>query len=175
MEKITNFYIKIPAGFSKTVYNDKINWPYYTEETENTANRKIRFPRGKVVGGSSSINGHLYVRGQADDYDGWAQKGCLGWSWSDVLPYFMKAETRPEGNKNFRGNEGPLHISDLTSPHPLAKLFIETAHSIGIKKNMDYNSGDQEGSFLYQTMIKNSMRWSASDAYLKPILYQKKF
>ena len=73
-----------------------------------------------------------------------------------------------EGNKNFRGNEGPLHISDLTSPHPLAKLFIETAHSIGIKKNTDYNSGDQEGSFLYQTMIKNSMRWSASDAYLKP-------
>ena len=121
--KDSNFYIKIPAGFSKTVYNDKINWPYYTEETDNTANRKIRFPRGKVVGGSSSINGHLYVRGQADDYDGWAQKGCLGWSWSDVLPYFMKAETRPEGNKHFRGNEGPLHISDLTSPHPLACLL----------------------------------------------------
>ena len=103
--KDTNFYIKIPAGFSKTVYNDKINWPYFTEETENTANRKIRFPRGKVVGGSSSINGHLYVRGQADDYNGWAQKGCIGWSWSDVLPYFMKAETRPAGNKNYRGNK----------------------------------------------------------------------
>ena len=173
--KDTNFFIKIPAGFSKTVYNDKINWPYYTEETENTANRKIRFPRGKVVGGSSSINGHLYVRGQADDYDGWAQKGCIGWSWSDVLPYFMKAETRPAGNKNYRGNKGPLYISDLTSPHPAAKLFIETAHGIGIKKNLDYNSGDQEGSFLYQTMIKNSMRWSASDAYLKPILSRNNF
>ena len=96
--KDTNFFIKIPAGFSKTVYNDKINWPYFTEKTENTANRKIRFPRGKVVGGSSSINGHLYVRGQADDYNGWAQKGCIGWSWSEVLPYFMKAETRPAGN-----------------------------------------------------------------------------
>ncbi len=173
--KDTNFFIKIPAGFSKTVYNDKINWPYFTEETENTANRKIRFPRGKVLGGSSSINGHLYVRGQARDYDGWAQKGCTGWSWTDVLPYFMKAETRPTGNKNYRGNKGPLYISDLTSPHPAAKLFIETAHGIGIKKNMDYNSGNQEGSFLYQTMIKNSMRWSASDAYLKPILSKNNF
>ena len=81
----------------------------------------------------------------------------------------MKAETRPAGNKNYRGDKGPLYISDLTSPHPFAKLFIETAHGMGIKKNMDYNSGDQEGSFLYQTMIKNSMRWSAYDAYLKPI------
>jgi len=173
--KDDNLFIKIPAGFSKTVYNDNLNWPFYTEPTENINNRQIKFPRGKVVGGSSSINGHLYVRGQSEDYDGWSQKGCIGWSWENVLPYFMKAETRLGGNKEYRGSKGPLVISDLTSPHPMAKLFIETAHKIGLKKNKDYNSGIQEGSFLYQTMIKNSSRWSASDAYLKPILNKKNF
>ena len=133
--KDDNLFIKIPAGFSKTVYNDNLNWPFYTEPTENINNRQIKFPRGKVVGGSSSINGHLYVRGQSEDYDGWSQKGCIGWSWENVLPYFMKAETRLGGNKEYRGSKGPLVISDLTSPHPMAKLFIETAHKIGLKKN----------------------------------------
>ncbi len=173
--KDNNLFIKIPAGFSKTVYNSKLNWPYFTEPNSNTGNRKIRFPRGKVLGGSSSINGHLYVRGQSDDFDGWSQLGCVGWDWNSVLPYFKKAETRINGNEKFRGNSGPLIISNLSDPHPVTNLFVETAHKLGIKKNNDYNSGNQEGSFLYQTMIKNNRRWSASDAYIKPILYKKNF
>ena len=171
----TNPYIKIPAGFSKTVYNPKLNWPYFTSPSKNTGNRSIKFPRGKVVGGSSSINGHLYVRGQAADYDGWAQLGCTGWDWDGVLPYFKKAETRINGDKKIRGTSGPLIISDLNELHPLTKIFIDTVDKIGIKKNSDYNSGNQEGTATYQNMIKNNVRWSAADAYLRPILHQKNF
>ncbi len=170
-----NPYIKIPAGFSKTVYNPKLNWSYFTSPSKNTGNRAIKFPRGKVLGGSSSINGHLYVRGQAADYNGWAQLGCLGWDWESVLPYFKKAETRINGNKKFRGQNGPLFISDLNELHPLTKIFIDTADKLGIKKNPDYNSGNQEGAATYQNMIKNNVRWSAADAYLKPILNQQNF
>ena len=98
-----NPFIKMPAGFSKIVYNPNLNWPYFTAPSKNTGNRSIKFPRGKVVGGSSSINGHLYVRGQSADYDGWAQLGCTGWDWENVLPYFKKAETRLNGDQKTRG------------------------------------------------------------------------
>ena len=171
----TNPFIKIPAGFSKTVYNPDLNWPYFTTPSKNTGNRSIKFPRGKVIGGSSSINGHLYVRGQAADYDGWAQLGCTGWDWDSVLPYFKKAETRINGDEKFRGKNGPLIISDLTELHPLTKIFIDTVDKFGIKKNSDYNSGNQEGTATYQNMIKNNVRWSAADAYLKPILHRDNF
>ena len=170
-----NPFIKIPAGFSKTVYNPDLNWPYFTSPSKNTGNRSIKFPRGKVIGGSSSINGHLYVRGQAADYDGWAQLGCTGWDWDNVLPYFKKAETKINGDEKFRGKTGPLIISDLTELHPLTKIFIDTVDKFGIKKNSDYNSGNQEGTATYQNMIKNNVRWSAADAYLKPILHRDNF
>ncbi len=170
-----NPFIKIPAGFSKTVYNKNLNWPYYTSPSKNSVNRYIQFPRGKVIGGSSSINGHLYVRGQSADYNGWAQLGCIGWDWDNVLPYFKKAETRTNGDKRVRGKNGPLIISDLTEVHPLTEIFINTVDKLGIKKNPDYNSGDQEGTSTYQNMIKNSVRWSAADAYLKPILQNHNF
>ena len=171
----SNPFIKIPAGFSKTVYNPKINWPYFTSPSKYTGYRSIKFPRGKVIGGSSSINGHLYVRGQAEDYNGWAQLGCTGWDWDSVLPYFKKAETRVNGDEKIRGIKGPLVISDLTELHPLTKIFIDTVDKFGIKKNPDYNSGKQEGTSTYQNMIKNNVRWSAADAYLKPILHQNNF
>ncbi len=170
-----NPFIKIPAGFSKTVYNENLNWSYVTAPSKSSINRSIKFPRGKVIGGSSSINGHLYVRGQSADYNGWAQLGCTGWDWDNVLPYFKKAETRMNGDVNLRGKNGPLIISDLTEVHPLTKIFINTVDKLGIKKNPDYNSGDQEGTATYQNMIKNSTRWSAADAYLKPILNRPNF
>ncbi len=170
-----NPFIKIPAGFSKTVYNKHLNWPYFTSPSKNSGNRSIKYPRGKVIGGSSAINGHLYVRGQSADYDGWAQLGCTGWSWDNVLPYFKKAETRVGGNFRFRGDNGPLIISDLTEIHPLTEIFITTVDKFGIKKNPDYNSGAQEGTAIYQNMIKNNLRWSAADAYLKPILNRPNF
>ena len=133
----TNPFIKIPAGFSKTVYDAKLNWPYYTSPSKNSGNRKIKFPRGKVIGGSSSINGHLYVRGQSADYNGWAQLGCTGWDWDSVLPYFNKAETRVHVNSKNRGNNGPLFISNLEEVHPLTKIFIDTVNKFGIKNNPD--------------------------------------
>ena len=102
-----HIWIKIPAGFNKTVYNDKLNWGYETAPGPFIDNRRIKYPRGKVLGGSGSINGHLYVRGQAADYDMWAQLGCRGWSWSDVLPYFKRAESRIGGSDDVRGRSGP--------------------------------------------------------------------
>lgn len=130
----------------------------------------IDFPRGRVLGGSSSINGHLYVRGQAADYDHWAQLGCRGWSYDDVLPYFMKAETRPGGDPAWRGTSGPLIISDQRDPHPLCLAFLEAAAAVGLAPNPDYNSGDQDGTALYQQMMHRGRRWSAADAYLHPAL-----
>ncbi len=102
-----HIWIKIPAGFNKTVYDDKLNWGYETAPGPHIDNRRIKYPRGKVLGGSGSINGHLYVRGQAADYDTWAQLGCRGWSWTDVLPYFKRAESRIGGSDDVRGRSGP--------------------------------------------------------------------
>ncbi|MEM7024414.1 MAG: GMC family oxidoreductase N-terminal domain-containing protein [Pseudomonadota bacterium] len=163
-------FIKIPAGFRMTVGDPSLNWGYHTAPGGNVDQRRIEFPRGRVIGGSSSINGHLYVRGQAADYQQWAQLGCRGWSYDDVLPYFMKAETRPGGDATYRGHQGPLRISDQRELHPLSEAFFTAASATGLQPNPDYNSGDQEGTCLYQQMMRNGRRWSAADAYLRPAL-----
>jgi choline dehydrogenase len=163
-------FIKIPAGFRMTVDDPSLNWGYRTAPCEHIGGREIGFPRGRVIGGSSSINGHLYVRGQAADYDHWGQLGCRGWSYRDVLPYFMKAETRPGGNPSCRGATGPLRVSDQREPHPLCDAFFEAAAAVGLHPNPDYNSGDQEGTCLYQQLMRTGRRWSAADAYLRPAL-----
>ncbi len=167
-----NIFIKIPAGFNKTVYNPNLNWGYTTAPGPHIDNRRIAYPRGKVLGGSGSINGHLYVRGQAADYDMWAQLGCRGWSWDDVLPYFKRAETRGNGggDPTVRGSDGPLNIQDQRDPHPLSDAYIAANEALGLRRTPDYNSGDQEGTFLYQQMMKNGRRWSPADAYLRPAL-----
>jgi choline dehydrogenase len=168
----SNIFIKIPAGFNKTVYNPNLNWGYTTAPGPHIDNRRIAYPRGKVLGGSGSINGHLYVRGQAADYDMWAQLGCRGWSWDDVLPYFKRAETRGNGGGDpaVRGQDGPLNIQDQRDPHPLSDAYIAANEALGLKRTPDYNRGDQEGTFLYQQMMKNGRRWSPADAYLRPAL-----
>jgi choline dehydrogenase len=167
-----NIFIKIPAGFNKTVYNPKLNWGYETAPGPHIDGRKIAFPRGKVLGGSGSINGHLYVRGQSADYDMWGQLGCRGWSWDDVLPYFKRAETRGNGGGDpaVRGNSGPLSIQDQRDPHVLSDAYIAANEALGLRRTPDYNSGNQEGTFLYQQMMKNGRRWSPADAYLRPAL-----
>ena len=166
-------FIKIPAGFRMTVGDPSLNWGYHTAPGAHVDQRKIEFPRGRVIGGSSSINGHLYVRGQAADYQQWAQLGCHGWSYDDVLPYFVKSETRPGGDPSFRGHNGPLRVSDQRELHPLSEVFFEAALATGLAPNQDYNSGDQEGTCLYQQMMRNGRRWSAADAYLRPALKRK--
>ena len=165
-----HIWIKVPAGFNKTVYNDKLNWGYETAPGPFIDGRRIKYPRGKVLGGSGSINGHLYVRGQAADYDMWAQLGCRGWSWTDVLPYFKRAETRSGGNDEVRGREGPLRIEDQGDPHALSDAFMAANEALGLKRTPDYNSGNQEGTLLYQQMMKGGRRWSPVDAYLRPAM-----
>ena len=165
-----HIWIKIPAGFNKTVYNDKLNWGYETAPGPHIDGRKIKFPRGKVLGGSGSINGHLYVRGQAADYDTWAQLGCRGWSWDDLLPYFKRAETRVGGSDEVRGRSGPLVIEDQRDPHVLSSAYMAANEALGLKRTPDYNCGDQEGTLLYQNMMRGGRRWSPVDAYLKPAM-----
>jgi choline dehydrogenase len=165
-----HIWIKVPAGFNKTVYNDNLNWGYETAPGPHIDGRKIKFPRGKVLGGSGSINGHLYVRGQSADYDTWAQLGCRGWSWDDLLPYFKRAERRVGGSDEVRGREGPLYIEDQRDPHVLSDAFMAANEALGLKRTADYNGGDQEGTFLYQNMMRGGRRWSPVDAYLKPAL-----
>jgi choline dehydrogenase len=168
--KDSHIWIKVPAGFNKTVYNDKLNWGYETAPGPHIDNRRIKFPRGKVLGGSGSINGHLYVRGQAADYDMWAQIGCRGWSWSDVLPYFKRAESRSGGSDEVRGRTGPLRIEDQHDPHALSEAFMAANEALGLRRTPDYNGGDQEGTLLYQQMMRRGRRWSPVDAYLRPVL-----
>jgi choline dehydrogenase len=165
-----HIWIKVPAGFNKTVYNENLNWGYETAPGPQIDGRKIRFPRGKVLGGSGSINGHLYVRGQSADYDTWAQLGCRGWSWDDLLPYFKRAESRVGGSDETRGRSGPLFIEDQRDPHVLSDAFMDANEALGLKRSPDYNSGDQEGTMLYQNMMRGGRRWSPVDAYLRPAM-----
>ena len=162
--------ISMPAGFIKTIANPDFNWCFHTEPSATVDDRAILFPRGKVLGGSSAINGHLYVRGQSRDYDTWAQLGNRGWSYDDVLPYFKKSETRPGGDDATRGHTGPLHVSDIHERHPLCEAFVEAARQLGLPRNPDYNSGDQEGVAYYQRTIRNGRRWSAAHAFLRPAM-----
>ena len=166
-------YIKMPAGFIKTINDKRFNWCFKTEKSESVNNREIFFPRGKGFGGSSSINGHLYVRGQPDDYNQWAQLGNIGWSYEDILPYFKKSEFKENGDEQTRGKKGPLFVSDIVEKHPICEEFIEGSKELGINIQEDYNSGNQEGIFYYQRTIKNGVRFSAYDAFLKTAIKRK--
>jgi choline dehydrogenase len=162
-------WIHIPAGFIKTFYDPKLNWNYKLEPSDWTAGRRIHAPRGKTLGGSSSINGHIYNRGQAADYDHWAQRGNRGWGYADVLPYFLAMERRiGEGEPEYRGREGALAVSDIDWRHPLCEAFIEGAVQHGIPRNPDYNGAVQEGVSYAQRTIERGRRVSAAIAFLNP-------
>ena len=168
-----NIFIHIPGGFMKTIVNPKVNWLYQQEPSEGTAGRSITQPRGKTLGGSSSINGHVYNRGQRLDYDGWAQLGNRGWGYGDVLPYFKRAERRiGDGDDTFRGREGGLIITDIDWKQPLCDAFIDGAVGLGIPRNPDYNGAKQEGVSYAQRALYRRRRVSSARAFLHPRMGQ---
>lgn len=164
-------YIHIPAGFIKTFYDRRVNWLYEMEPSPWTGGRKILAPRGKTLGGSSSINGHIYNRGQPLDYDTWAQMGNRGWGYADVLPYFRRMERRlGPGEDTYRGKDGELTVTDIGWTHPLCEAFIQGAVEMGIPRNPDYNGVRQEGVSYAQRTIHNGRRVSAAVAFLRPAM-----
>src|SRR5882757_3079194 len=164
-------YIHLPAGFIKTFHMKSINWAYQQEPGPWTGGRSIYAPRGKTLGGSSSINGHIYNRGQRQDFDTWAQLGNRGWGYADVLPYFKRLERRlGEGDETFRGREGGLTVTDIDQRHPLCEAFIAGAVSLGIPRNPDYNGESQLGINYAQRTIQNGRRMSAARAFLHPAM-----
>lgn len=164
-------YIHLPAGFIKTFHMKSINWAYQQEVGPYTGGRSIYAPRGKTLGGSSSINGHIYNRGQRMDFDTWAQMGNRGWGYADVLPYFKRLEKRVgEGDALYRGRDGSLTVTTMDWRDPLCEAFMEGAVSLGIPRNPDYNGGIQEGVSYCQRTIDKGLRVSGSTAFLKPAM-----
>ncbi|MCW0235032.1 MAG: choline dehydrogenase [Ferrovibrio sp.] len=161
-------WLNIPAGFTKLLTNPKFNWRFNTEPEDNTRGRVIAVPRGKGLGGSSLINGMIFVRGQPADFDGWAQMGNQGWSFDDVLPYFKKLEVFEDGENELRGGKGLLHVVRVIERPILAEAFIDAAEEAGFKRSNDYNGSSQDGFGYYQVNQRDGRRWSASNAYLRP-------
>mgnify|MGYP006135501025 CR=1 FL=1 len=166
-----NPFIHIPAGVMYTLQNPKINWLYTASGSEGTAGREITQPRGKTLGGSGSINGHIYSRGHRMDFDSWAQKGNHGWGYADVLPYFKRSENKiGAGDPEFHGRDGPFTVTDIDEKHPLCDAFIEGAQSIGIPHNPDYNGKTQEGIAYAQRSVHKGRRVSPARAFLHPAM-----
>ena len=166
--KDSNLWIHVPVGFQKLLNHPTLNWNFQTEPEDNVKGRRIPIPRGKVIGGSSSINGMLYVRGQALDYDTWAQLGNRGWSYEDVLPYFKQAESFERGGDDVRGGAGPLNVADMYERHELIDAFVEAGVECGYERNPDYNGVRQDGFGYYQVTQRNGRRESCAAAYLDP-------
>ena len=162
-----HFWIHVPLGFGKLFDNAKVNWLYKSEPEPELNNRNIIQPRGKVLGGSSSINGLLYIRGQHEDFDHWRQLGNAGWAFADVLPYFRRAEDQERGADELHGTGGPLTVSNVSEPHPLCEAFIAAAQQAGFPRNDDFNGPSQEGAGYFQLTAKNGRRWSTAAGYLR--------
>jgi choline dehydrogenase len=164
----SHLWIHIPLGYGRLFKEKAVNWMYQTEPEPGLNGRNVFQPRGKVLGGSSSINGLLYVRGQHEDYDRWRQHGNLGWGFDDVLPYFKKAEDQTRGVDDFHGVGGPLPVSDWRHADPLSAAFVDAAAEVGFPKNSDFNGATQEGAGFFQTTTKGGRRASTAVAYLRP-------
>jgi len=164
-------WIKLPVGFGKTYYNPKYNYMYYSEAEKEMAGRKLYAPRGKVQGGSGSINAMIYVRGQAADFDDWAAAGNEGWSYQEVLPYFKKLEQHPKGDTDYHSSQGMMGIFPMKdAAHPICQNYLKAAGELGYPLNDDFNGAQFEGAGVYETNIKNGQRDSSNTAYLKPAL-----
>ncbi|WP_374440474.1 GMC family oxidoreductase [Stella sp.] len=166
----TDPWIHIPAGFYRNIYNPKVAWKFETEPEPEMMGRRIPWPRGKVLGGSSSINGLIYIRGQKEDFDLWRQMGNAGWSYDDVLPYFRKSERQERGADEYHGADGPLAVSDLRTPHELHDAFIAGAQEAGYPFNADFNGASQEGVGPLQVTVRGRRRCSAAIGYLRPAM-----
>lgn len=161
-------WIHIPIGYGKTMFHPEYNWGFHTDPDPGVNGRKVYWPRGRGLGGSSSINGLIYVRGQPEDYDGWAALGNRGWGWRDVLPYFRKLEHNTRGASDFHGADGPLWCSDIPVKHELMEAIIRAGEELGVPRTDDFNAGRQEGVGYYQLFTKKGWRCSSAVAYLKP-------
>ncbi|MGB5329624.1 MAG: choline dehydrogenase [Gammaproteobacteria bacterium] len=163
-----NPWLHIPVGYFKTMHNPDFDWCYLTEPDPGIAGRRLQWPRGKVLGGSSALNGLLYVRGQPEDYDRWVELGNPGWAYDEVLPYFKKSEDNSRGADAFHAIGGPQKVSDLRLRRPIAEHFIQAATEIGIPLNEDYNGSQQEGVGYFQQTAYNGFRWSTAKSFLRP-------
>ena len=165
----SNFLIHIPVGFWRMIDRPSLNWCFKTEPEEGTRDREIPIPRGKVMGGSSSINGMLYVRGQAADYDLWSQLGNRGWSYDEVLPDFKACESFERGGDEHRGDNGELNVANMVESHPVLEAYVDAGKNLGYPAPEDYNAESQEGFGIYQVTQKNGRRHSATCAFIDPI------
>jgi choline dehydrogenase len=161
-------WIHLPIGYGKTMWSTKYNWCFHTDPDPGMNGRRIYWPRGKTLGGSSSINGLIYIRGQREDYDHWASLGNLGWSYADVLPYFIRSEGNQRGASTYHGASGPLRVSDIGAKHELVEAFIEGANQIGVPRTDDFNGPTQLGAGYFQLNTWKGWRCSTAKAYLEP-------
>ena len=166
-------WIHIPVGYYKTMHNPKVDWCFHTEKDETMANRSIRYPRGKTLGGSSSINGLLWIRGQSNDYDNWRQQGNAGWGWDDVLPYFLKSENNELGKNQFHNDNGPIEVSNKKIKLKMLEEFQNAAEEYGLPRTNDFNTGDNFGVGYFQFTTNRrkllKLRCSAAKGYLDPV------
>jgi choline dehydrogenase len=163
-----NLWIHVPIGYAKLFSDARHNWLYNSEPEPELNGRQIIQPRGKVMGGSSSINGLLYIRGQAEDFDHWRQLGNAGWSFADVLPYFRRAEDQERGEDELHGVGGPLSVRDVSEGHPLCDAFIDACEQAGLPRTKDFNGPSQEGAGYFQLTTRKGRRWSTARGYLAP-------
>ncbi len=161
--------VAVPAAFSK-LFKTERDWAYATEPEPAASRRSLYLPRGRMLGGSSSMNAMLYVRGRPSDFDGWEDDGAVGWGWDSVLPYFKAMESNTRGPDAFHGGSGPLVVGDIRRPHSLSHRFVEAAIATGIAPNRDFNGADQTGTGFFQVTQKRGRRWSAADAFLRPAM-----
>src|SRR4029077_16561973 len=161
--------IKIPAAFPNQ-FHTKLDWEYATEPEAHVDNRSLFIPRGKTLGGSSSMNAMLYVRGRPLDYDSWEAQGATGWGYRDVLPYFIRSEDNVRGASEFHGAGGELHVSEQRSPRPMNRRFLEASEAAGIPRIPDDNGPEQDGASIAQVTQLGGQRFSAADAFLRPVL-----
>src|SRR5690242_2316185 len=164
-----HFWLHVPLGYGKLFTNTRYNWCYRTEPQPECHGRNVIAPRGKTLGGSSSINGLIYIRGQAEDFDHWRQLGNTGWSHDDVLPYFRRSEHQVRGADTFHGTGGPLCVSDVAK-HPISEAFIAATTELGFPRNDDFNGASRDGVGYHQTTTRNGKRCSTAVGYLRPAM-----
>ena len=168
------FYVQMPLGYGKTFFDPAVNWNYRTEPDAGLAGNTDHWPRGKILGGSSSINAMVWIRGQREDFDAWAAAGNPGWSFDDLLPAFKAIEDNETGADEWRGAGGPIHIKDCRSAvHPLTRRYLKAAEQAGLPLNPDFNGESQDGVGVYQINAKGGRRMSAARAFLRPAMKRR--
>jgi len=167
-----NFWVRLPVGYFRTIYDPRFSRVFDTAPCEGTAGRNILWPRGRVIGGSSSINGLLYIRGQHRDYDEWGELGATGWDYRSVLPFFKRSERYERGENDYHGGSGELRVSELRNDHPYCRAWVEAAQQYGLPRNPDFNGAMDWGVGSYQLTIHRGLRCSASVAFLRPVLHR---